>query len=123
MSPEEAIAHALEEPPTPQEEEEGVHPPTTGAAYAEAKAAPEPYPEGLTAREAEVLGLLAGGRTNKEIASALVLSVSTVQRHVANVYAKIGAHGRAEATAYALRRGIAGPRPEGDRRSRSEPPG
>ncbi len=71
-----------------------------------------------------MLGLLAEVKTNKQIAQELVLSVSTVQRHVANVYAKIGAHGRAEATAYTLRRGIAGARPEGDRRSnRSQPPG
>jgi DNA-binding NarL/FixJ family response regulator len=70
-----------------------------------------------------VLGLLAGGKTNKQIAAELVLSVSTVQRHVANVYAKIGARGRAEATAYALRRGIARARPEEDSRRRCEPPG
>jgi DNA-binding NarL/FixJ family response regulator len=66
--------------------------------------------------------MLAGGKTNKQIAAELVLSVSTVQRHVANVYAKIGAHGRAEATAYALRRGLTRPRPE-EGLSRSEPPG
>ena len=123
MTLEEAVAYALDEPTPPQKEEEGAHPPTTGAAHAEAKAPSEPYPEGLTARETEVLGLLAGGKTNKEIASELVLSASTVQRHVANVYAKIGARGRAEATAYALSRGIAGgPRPEGDHPSRSGPP-
>jgi ATP/maltotriose-dependent transcriptional regulator MalT len=61
------------------------------------------FPDRLTAREVEVLRLVADGRTNKEIASALVLSVPTVQRHIANIYAKIGARGRADATAYALR--------------------
>ncbi|MGH2355130.1 MAG: response regulator transcription factor, partial [Chloroflexota bacterium] len=43
------------------------------------------------------------GQSNREIAAALVLSVRTVERHVANIYAKIGAHGRAGATAYAFR--------------------
>jgi DNA-binding NarL/FixJ family response regulator len=107
----------------PREEQDAHHPPTTeGASTIEAEVHPEPYPDGLTAREAEVLGMLAGGKTNKQIAAELVLSVSTVQRHVANVYAKIGAHGRAEATAYALRRALTRPRPE-EGFSRSEPPG
>jgi DNA-binding NarL/FixJ family response regulator len=65
-----------------------------------------PPPDGLTRREAEVLGLVGSGRTNREIAEALVLSVKTVERHLANVYAKIGARNRAEATAYALRHGL-----------------
>jgi DNA-binding CsgD family transcriptional regulator len=60
-------------------------------------------PDALTLREQEVLRLLAQGHRNRRIARDLVLSVRTVERHVANVYAKIGAHGRAEATAYALR--------------------
>ena len=63
-------------------------------------------PGGLTAREAEVLRLLAGGRSNREIAAALGLSVRTAERHVANVYAKLGAHGRAAAAAYAVRHGL-----------------
>ncbi len=64
------------------------------------------YPDNLTAREVEVLRLLAEGKTNKEIAVALVVSVPTVQRHIANIYSKIGAHGRADATAYAISRGL-----------------
>ncbi|HLZ68813.1 MAG TPA: AAA family ATPase [Dehalococcoidia bacterium] len=63
-------------------------------------------PDGLSARESEVLRLLAAGRSNAEIAAALVLSVHTVERHVANLYGKIGAHGRADATAYAVRRDL-----------------
>jgi DNA-binding NarL/FixJ family response regulator len=59
-------------------------------------------PHGLTAREVEVLRYLAGGRTNDEIAEELFVSVRTVERHVANIYSKIGAKGRANATAYAL---------------------
>ena len=60
------------------------------------------YPHGLTEREVEVLRRLAGGKTNSEIAEELHVSVRTVERHIANIYAKIGARGRANATAYAL---------------------
>jgi DNA-binding CsgD family transcriptional regulator len=60
-------------------------------------------PAGLTPREAEILRLLAGGRTNREIADTLVLSVHTIERHLANAYRKIGARNRADATAFALR--------------------
>ena len=60
------------------------------------------YPDNLTAREAEVLNRLASGKTNNEIAEELHVSVRTVERHIANIYAKIGARGRANATAYAL---------------------
>ncbi len=60
-------------------------------------------PDRLTAREAEVLRLLAAGRTNKEIAGELVLSVYTVERHLANAYRKISVRNRADATAYVLR--------------------
>jgi pimeloyl-ACP methyl ester carboxylesterase/DNA-binding CsgD family transcriptional regulator len=58
----------------------------------------------LTSREREVLALLVAGRSNREIAGDLVLSERTVARHVANMYEKLGVHGRAEVTAYALRR-------------------
>jgi DNA-binding NarL/FixJ family response regulator len=64
------------------------------------------YPDTLTQREVEVLRLLASGRTNKEIADELVLSVRTVERHIGNIYGKIGARGRADATAYVLTRGL-----------------
>ena len=64
---------------------------------------------GLSPREAEVLRLVAHGRSNGEIARELVLSVRTVERHVANVYLKIGASGRtarAVATAWAHAHGV-----------------
>lgn len=61
---------------------------------------------GLTPRETEVLAMVASGATNREIAAKLVVSVATVERHVANIYAKIGARGRAEATAFAITRGL-----------------
>jgi DNA-binding NarL/FixJ family response regulator len=63
----------------------------------------------LTPRETEVVRLVAAGRSNAEIAEELVLSVRTVERHLENVYGKIGAGGRsarATAAAYALRNGL-----------------
>jgi predicted ATPase/DNA-binding CsgD family transcriptional regulator len=59
-------------------------------------------PDSLTRREIEVLRLLAAGHSNPEIATGLVLSVKTVERHLANVYAKIGARSRVEAATYAV---------------------
>jgi LuxR family maltose regulon positive regulatory protein len=67
-------------------------------------------PAGLTARELEVLRLVAHGRSNPEIAGELVLSVRTVERHIANIYDKIGASGRAAraaAASYAMAAGVA----------------
>ena len=58
--------------------------------------------EALTAREAEVLRLLARGLANKQIALDLGLSVHTVERHLTNLYAKLGCQSRTEAVAYAL---------------------
>ena len=56
------------------------------------------YPDGLTSREVEVLRLIAAGRNTREIAEILVISVATVERHISNLYPKIGARGRADAT-------------------------
>ena len=56
---------------------------------------------GLTARELQVLRLLAAGKTNHAIASDLVLAEKTVDRHVSNIYAKLGVSSRAAATAHA----------------------
>ncbi len=64
-------------------------------------------PDGLTRRELEVLRLLAAGESNAQIARRLGLSTHTIERHVANLYRKIGARGRADATAYAVRGGLA----------------
>src|SRR5437773_3845426 len=60
-----------------------------------------PPPGGLSRREREVLRLLAAGESNRQIARRLGLSPHTVERHVANRYRKVGARGRADATAYA----------------------
>jgi DNA-binding CsgD family transcriptional regulator len=56
---------------------------------------------GLTARELEVLRLIAAGKTNKAIAAELVLSERTVDRHVSNIFTKLGLSSRAAATSYA----------------------
>jgi ATP/maltotriose-dependent transcriptional regulator MalT len=64
----------------------------------------------LSAREREVVALIAGGRSNREIAERLVLSVRTVERHIENVYNRLGIQGkagRAIVTAYGLRHGLA----------------
>ena len=61
----------------------------------------------LSAREREVLRLLASGESNRQIAALLGISINTVERHVSNTYRKIDARGRADATAWAVRRGLA----------------
>ena len=60
----------------------------------------------LTAREQEVVKLIAEGYSTKEIAEALVISEKTVERHRANILEKLGMHDRVELTRYAIRRGL-----------------
>ncbi len=62
---------------------------------------------GLTAREVDVLGLVAAGRTNRQIAESLFISAKTASAHVSNVLAKLGVTNRAEAGAAARRLGLA----------------
>jgi DNA-binding NarL/FixJ family response regulator len=71
--------------------------------------APDPphYPAGLSAREIEVLRLVAEGQTNRQIAHHLVLSERTVPVHVRNILTKTNSANRAAATAFALRHGLA----------------
>ncbi|WP_198671782.1 response regulator [Desertihabitans aurantiacus] len=63
----------------------------------------------LTAREEEVVKLIAEGHTSREIARALVISVKTVERHRANVLTKLGLHDRTQLTRYAIRAGLIEP--------------
>ncbi|MDV7099789.1 HD domain-containing phosphohydrolase [Gordonia amicalis] len=65
--------------------------------------------DALTPREREILGLVARGLSNREIASKLVLSEKTVRNHVERTYTKIGASNRVGASLYALENGFAGP--------------
>ncbi len=62
----------------------------------------------LTPREVEVLRLIAEGHPTRDIAAHLVVSAATVERHISNIYGKIGARGRADATSYAWQHGVVG---------------
>jgi ATP/maltotriose-dependent transcriptional regulator MalT len=64
-------------------------------------------PEGLTAREADVLRLVAAGKTNREIAGELFISEHTVARHLQNMFVKLGVSTRSAATAFAFEHGLA----------------
>ncbi len=63
-------------------------------------------PDGLTAREAKVLGLIGAGFTNREIAERLFVSEATVKTHINHIFAKIGARDRAAAINYAAQHGL-----------------
>jgi DNA-binding NarL/FixJ family response regulator len=91
MSPEQAIEYALET--------------LEGIPY-EARP-PKTYPAGLSAREAEVLKLVARGLTNIQIAQELLISPNTVNRHLNSIYRKTGANSRAAATRFATEHDLA----------------
>jgi predicted ATPase/DNA-binding CsgD family transcriptional regulator len=84
MTPEEAVEYALDKPLAPEQTD-----------------APPAYPAGLSAREAQILGLLAAGLTNAKIAEELYISPRTVNAHLRSVYHKIGSSTRAEAARFA----------------------
>lgn len=67
---------------------------------------PEALPDGLTEREAEVLGLIANGRSNAEIAAQLYVGEATVKTHINRIFAKTMSRDRAQAAAYAHRHGL-----------------
>jgi non-specific serine/threonine protein kinase len=90
MALEQAVEHALEHRAISQEQ-----PPP-----------PADYPAGLSAREVEVLRLVAKGMTNARIARALFISPRTVNAHLGSVYHKIGTNTRAEATCFAAEHGL-----------------
>ncbi len=62
----------------------------------------------LSERELEVLGLLAAGRSNREIAEELVVALDTVKKHVSHVLDKLGAANRTQAVAHARELGLLG---------------
>lgn len=67
------------------------------------------FPGGLTAREVDVLVQLARGRSNPEIAAALVVSRKTVSTHLEHIYTKLGVSTRTQAALFAMREGLTGP--------------
>jgi DNA-binding NarL/FixJ family response regulator len=75
---------------------------TPAAQEVERLLAPGPLPGGLTAREAEVLRLVASGSSNPEIAAALFLSEKTVARHLSNIFTKLDVSSRTAAAAFAF---------------------
>jgi DNA-binding NarL/FixJ family response regulator len=76
------------------------------ASSASPATAPRPLPDGLTEREAEVLALIAQGKSNGEIASELFIAEVTVKTHVNRIFAKTGSRDRAQAVAYAHHQGL-----------------
>jgi ATP/maltotriose-dependent transcriptional regulator MalT len=77
------------------------------AAASDLLGGPKELPRGLTAREAEVLRLVASGKTNRDIAVELVISEHTVARHLQNMFVKLGITSRSAATAFAYEHGLA----------------
>ena len=76
---------------------------------AESQPAQRPlYPDGLTQREVEVIRLIAAGKTDREIAGELIISINTVYNHVKNILNKTNAANRTEAASYATRAGLTG---------------
>ena len=84
MTPEQAVEYALKQESASQ------------------TAVSETYPAGLSAREAEVLRLVATGLTNAEVAEKLFLSSRTIDWHMSSIYRKLGFHSRTEATRFAV---------------------
>ena len=80
--------------------------PEAADALVRAVSAPSPGADSLTAREQQVLKLMADGLTNADIAERLVIGVATVKTHVSSVMSKLGVSTRTEATATAIRRGL-----------------
>jgi DNA-binding NarL/FixJ family response regulator len=69
--------------------------------------APEASPEPLTARELDVLRLIAAGRSNREIAVALSVTDQTVKSHVSHILGKLGMRSRTQVALYAIQAGLA----------------
>lgn len=83
-----------------------LHPRVAGAVMAEVSAPRSASMTELTAREAEVLALIADGRTNRQIARELGVAEKTVKTHVSNLLSKLGLADRTQAALYAVRHGL-----------------
>ena len=101
MTLEEAIEYAL------SEKEPSATTPSSATGQPSPSSSPLPeHPAGLTSREVEVLGLVATGMTNAQVAQRLFLSPRTVQRHLNSVFHKLGVSSRTAATRFALEHGL-----------------
>jgi len=80
--------------------------PASEAPSTDARRRVVPPPNTLSPREVQILRLVAAGKSSREIGETLVLSVRTVERHIANVYLKTETHGRAQITNYARDNGL-----------------
>ena len=103
MTPEQAVEYALSVEEEPEEEPAPpLAPPGAPSTSATTTIAPPPsYPGGLSAREAEVLKLVAKGLTDAQVAEKLFISPRTVSGHLTSVYDKLGVNSRAAATRFA----------------------
>jgi predicted ATPase/DNA-binding CsgD family transcriptional regulator len=99
MPMEQAIEYAL------SVEEPSAVPPSSTPGLSSPSSVPE-HPAGLTPREAEVLGLVAAGMTNAQVAKELFLSPRTVHRHLNSIYHKLGVSSRTAATRFAIDHGL-----------------
>jgi DNA-binding CsgD family transcriptional regulator/tetratricopeptide (TPR) repeat protein len=101
MGLEEAIEYAL------STDEPSATTSSSTTSHSSPSSAPEHPPAGLTSREVEVLGLVATGMTNAQVAKELFLSPRTVHRHLNSIYHKIGVNSRAAATRFAIEHHLA----------------
>ena len=67
---------------------------------------PKDFYDGLTAREVEILRLLASGKGNKQVAYGLGISEKTVRNHISHIYEKLEIYDRSQAVLYAVRKGL-----------------
>ena len=79
---------------------------TSSAASVQPTTSASEHTAGLTPREVEVLGLVAEGLTNAQVAHRLFLSPRTVHRHLSSIYRKLGVSSRAAATRFAVEHGL-----------------
>jgi DNA-binding NarL/FixJ family response regulator len=96
----EAIALAVAPLPLAEQADQQPLPPaTTSSRPGTSRPA---YPAGLTAREVEVLRLVAEGLTNEQVAERLIISPRTVEKHLESIYGKLGVSSRTAATRFAV---------------------
>jgi len=107
LEPEQVRRRLLEEAGRSTLDVDAVRAVLTAAGHA-IRTAPRRLPMGLSEREVQVLGLIARGCSNADIASRLVISRRTAEHHVQHIYTKIGVSGRAAATLFAVEHGLVG---------------